>query len=286
MGGLLYACTAPELLRVPDIHQLPSSAPDARLTYGPVDSLQFGELRLPEDEGPHPVIVLIHGGCWLSAYDLHLMDAMATDLVEAGYATWNIEYRRVGDEGGGWPGTFQDVAAAVDYLREIAPDYALDLDRVIAMGHSAGGHLALWLGARDQLPENSALYTSDPLPLTGIISLAGITDPESYLVREPGSCGSAVDELLGGLPEAVNSRYVLASPLHQAPLGVSQVLVSGEKDPIVPLDHVKTYFTAAQNAGDPIRLVTGKKAGHFELIAPGSRIWRKVEKAVVTLMGE
>jgi acetyl esterase/lipase len=278
------ACNGPELMRVPEIMEMPTAPADVRVAYGPADTVQFGDLRLPGGDGPHPVVLIIHGGCWLSAYGLDLMDAMATEFREQGYATWNIEYRRVGEPGGGWPHTFLDVAAATDHLRTLAEDYPLDLERVVAVGHSAGGHLALWLGMRDQLPDNSDLYPSDPLPLKGIVSLAGITDPESYLVRQPGSCGSSVDDLLGGLPEEQPLRYAEASPLQNVPLGTPQILISGAEDPIVPLTHVERYYKAARRAGDEVELVTVKKAGHFEVIAPGSIAWESVEEAVERLL--
>ncbi|PHN07447.1 alpha/beta hydrolase [Flavilitoribacter nigricans DSM 23189 = NBRC 102662] len=267
-------------MRVPEVLALPVAPADAVISYGP-DSLQFGELRLPSARNqPFPVVVIIHGGCWLSAYDLHLMDAMATSLTEAGYATWNLEYRRVGDREGAWPNTFLDVAKGVNYLREIADEYQLDLDHVVVTGHSAGGHLALWLGAQDQLPAGSELKTGDPLPLSGVVSLAGIVDPAGYLVREGQSCGTSVDELIGGLPENMPERYRQASPLQMAPLGVRQVLVSGMEDPIVPLTHLQPYFEQARAKGDRVKIVKVKNAGHFEVIAPGSVAWPKIEKAI------
>ena len=163
-------------MRVADVLNLPVNAPDLRSAYG-LDSLQFGELRLPEGKGLHPVVVIIHGGCWLNAYDLHLMAPMATALTQAGYATWNLEYRRVGDEGGGWPGTFLDIAAGLNHLKQLASAYDLDLSRIVVIGHSAGGHLALWLAGQHQLPGDSEIFTRNLVPISGVVSLAGITDP-------------------------------------------------------------------------------------------------------------
>ncbi|HKV59624.1 MAG TPA: alpha/beta hydrolase, partial [Ktedonobacteraceae bacterium] len=169
---------------------MPEPAPiiPLRLAYGP-EYLQFGELYLPERDGPYPVIPLIHGGYWRARYDLTLMNGLAQDLACRGYAAWNIEYRRVGDKGGAWPCTFLDVARAVDYLRIIARRYQLDLQRVVPIGHSAGGHLAFWLAARPRISTNSPLtgssiadYESEqatPLPLAGVISLAGVLDLET-----------------------------------------------------------------------------------------------------------
>lgn len=163
----------------------PRLAADQRIAYGS-DALQFGELWLPRGHGRHPVIVLIHGGCWRA--DLpgtELMDYMAADLRDRGYAVWNVEYRRIGHPGGGYPGTFQDIAAGLDHLRTIAPQHGLDLRRVAVSGHSAGGHLALWTAARDRLPAESSLHTADPLPVRGVVSLAGIADLDAYRQTAP-----------------------------------------------------------------------------------------------------
>lgn len=271
------------LLRVADIEALPTKPALARLSYG-TDPNQFGELRLPDGEGLHPVVVILHGGCWLSAYDLTLMDPMATALTQAGYATWNLEYRRVGNPGGGWPGTFRDIIDGVNYLRELARTYPLDLSRVVVVGHSAGGHLALWLGVSRKLSSNSPIANADALPLSGILSLAGIVDPATYLDREGNSCGASVDDLLGGLPEDHPARYREASPLAQVPLGIPHILLTGERDPIVPVGHVAIFAEAATAAGDKSRSVTVSGAGHFEVIAPGSVAWPQILSSIHDLM--
>ena len=177
----------------------PRTAADERIAYGP-DALQFGELWLPRRQGRHPVIVLIHGGCWRADLPgLELMDYMAADLRDRGYAVWNLEYRRIGHPGGGYPGTFRDIAAGVDHLRTIAAPHSLDLRRVALAGHSAGGHLALWAAARDRLPAESPLRTARPLPIRGVVSLAGIADLDAYRQTGPDACGgpSTIDGLVG-----------------------------------------------------------------------------------------
>src|SRR3984893_6995022 len=171
---------------MPEEKRLPATP--VRLAYGP-EYLQFGDLYLPPHAGPHAVIPLIHGGYWRARYDLTLMNGLAEDLARRGYAAWNIEYRRVGDRGGAWPGTFHDVARSVDYLRVLAPQYQLDLQRVVPVGHSAGGHLAFWLAARPRIAADNPLAGSSltehagkqatPLPLAGAISLAGVLDLET-----------------------------------------------------------------------------------------------------------
>ena len=154
-----------------------------RIAYGS-EALQFGELRVPSTPGPHPVAIVVHGGCWVSqlgdfdprGIGMENMRPMAAALVEAGIATWNIEYRRVGNFGGGWPETFRDVALGADALRRFAREHALDLSRVISIGHSAGGHFALWLAARPKIPVASEVYMKDPLRLVAAVNLDGPGD--------------------------------------------------------------------------------------------------------------
>src|SRR5215475_9605461 len=144
-----------------DILTRAATPADDRISYGP-NEFQFGELRLPKGakgNGPYPVAIVIHGGCWMAEYGLSYMGHLSAGLTEAGVATWSVEYRRVGNSGGGWPGTFEDVSRAADHLRKISKQYNLDIDRVIAVGHSAGGHLALWLAARKSLPKGSPVYS-------------------------------------------------------------------------------------------------------------------------------
>ncbi len=264
----------------------PRAAADLRIAYGP-DALQFGELWLPRGAGRHPVIVLIHGGCWRA--DLpgtELMDYMAADLRDRGYAVWNLEYRRIGHPGGGYPGTFQDVAAGLDHLRAIAPRHRLDLRRVAVSGHSAGGHLALWAAARDRLPADSPLRVADPLPIRGVVSLAGIADLEAYRQTGPDACGgpSTIDGLVGVQQPGGRDVFADTSPPALLPLGDRQVVISGALDPIVPPRFGEDYATAAAARGDPARSVVLEGAGHFELIDPTSAAWPRVAKAFADLL--
>jgi acetyl esterase/lipase len=249
-----------------------------KIAYGD-NEWHFGELRLPVGDGPHPVALVIHGGFWYHPYGLDLMDAMADDLTARGCATWNIEYRRVGHEGGGWPGTLLDVAHAADYLRELAKSYPLDLTRVVAIGHSAGGHLALWLGARHKLPEDSDVYMANPLPLTGIVSQAGVTDLD--LMWEVRQVDSPVVRFLEGTPEELPVRYAHASPRRLLPLGVPQVLVHGVDDVNVPLVLSTSYEKAARQAGDNVRLIELPGVEHFKVIDPKSEAWPPIAEATM-----
>lgn len=260
--------------------ELDSSEADVTEAYGP-DDLQHGELRLPSGPGPHPVAIVVHGGCWMSEYGLDHVRPLATALVEAGVATWAPEYRRLGDDGGGWPGTFLDVARAADHLRNLADRHLLDLDRVVAVGHSAGGHLALWLAARPTLAADSDVAAGDPLPLLAVVSLAGIPDLAEAAVGE--ICGDAAARLLGtDDPDVLRA----ASPAERLPLGVPQELVAGACDPIVPPAVARRYAAAAAAAGDEVALRVVDGVGHFELVAPGSAAWPTVLEAVMTALGD
>jgi len=265
------------LMKVPEVLSLPASE-GIQIPYG-ADSLQFGELRVPAGEGPFPLVAIIHGGCWLAAYDLGLMDAMATDLTARGYATWNLEYRRVGDAGGGWPGTFLDIAHGVDHLQTLTEDYPLDLEQLVVVGHSAGGHLALWAGSRGGLPRKSPLYTGRPLQPQGVISLAGIVDLEDYFDPNSG-CGSSIDDLMGGTPSEVPERYRQTSPVFLPLMNVPRILLTGTRDPIVPTTHVNRYLTDRPDPDGLLQAREIRRAGHFEVISPGSRAWPEVVQAL------
>lgn len=261
-----------------DVLDLPQPEADHHLVYGE-DTTQFGELRLPEGEGPFPVVIVIHGGCWLEEYDLGYMSSFAEALTAAGIATWNIEYRRVGNEGGGWPGTFQDVADGADHLVEIALEYPLDLDRLAAVGHSAGGHLALWLAGRKRLDVEDPLRGDGVVALNGVVALAGISDLTSYAA--PDGCGSAVPGLLGGEPPEVPYRVRRASPVEMLPFGIPETLVIGEHDTIVPAEQAHRFAEAARRMGDPVDVIEISGAGHFELVDPTHDAFGVIRGAVL-----
>jgi acetyl esterase/lipase len=238
-----------------------------RIKYGDARQ-QFGELRLPAGAGPFPVIVLIHGGCWQSSFDYVYITRLAAWLTERGVATWTIEYRRLGEDGGGWPGTFRDVAAATDALRDVGKRAPLDLQRVYAAGHSAGGQLALWTATRGKLAAESELFVENALPIRGVLGLAAITDLERYRIGPENSCHSSVEPLLGGPPEKVGNRYAETSPVQRLPIGVRQIFVQGERDPIVDAKSVRAYADAAEKAGDDVVLLPLPDLGHFETSVP------------------
>jgi acetyl esterase/lipase len=259
-----------------------------RIAYGS-DPLQFGELRVPSTKGPHPVAIVVHGGCWVAklgnmderAVAIDNMRPAAAALTEAGIATWNVEYRRLGNAGGGWPGSFQDVAHAADFVRTLAKDNQLDLTRVIAIGHSAGGHFVMWLAARAKIPKTSELYMNNPLPLRGVVDLDGPADLKATIALQQPVCGSPViTNLIGGSPEEQPERYRAASPIELLPLGVGQEFFAGRMFG----SHVAPYEAAAKRAGDPLHTTLLPDANHFVFIDPQSEVWPQVVAAVKRLL--
>ncbi len=214
--------------------------------------------------------VLLHGGFWRDRYGRGLMEALCADLASRGWAAWNLEYRRLGS-GGGWPATFADVALGIDRLAGLAGEAPLDLGRVAAVGHSAGGHLALWAAARPALPAE-APGAAPAVLMHAVVSQAGVCD----LVGSDGlALGDGVTaQLLGGSAAEQPERYGLASPAAALPLGVPQLLVHGEEDEDVPVAMSRSYHAAARAAGDPADLVVLPAIGHMEHIDPSSMAWR------------
>ncbi|MGD9763768.1 MAG: alpha/beta hydrolase family protein [Candidatus Binatia bacterium] len=267
------------LLTVEDYDRLPVVPADHRLTYGS-HPIQFGDLYMPAGSGPHPVVVMVHGGCWRERWGLEGLGLLCTALAKEGLAVWSLEYRRLGN-GGGWPTTFTDVAAGADFLRRIAGQWNLDLSRAISAGHSAGGHLALWLAGRHRLPQRGELFSADPLPLRGAVSLAGIADLAEGVKRN--ICEGSCHELVGGMPDAVPGRYEQASPSALLPLGVPQWHVVGSDDDLVPADYVQRCAERARRYDD-VRLDVVPHAGHFEIVVPTTHAWAPVRNALVTLL--
>jgi acetyl esterase/lipase len=268
-----------------DLLARPRPAPTRIVTYGPADQ-QKGTLFLPIGTGPHPVVVLIHGGCWLAKLSgPELMEYAAADLQRRGYAVWNIGYRRLGHEGGGYPGTFRDVAAAIDLLRKLAPENGLDLSRLVLAGHSAGGQLALWAAARPHLPKLSSLYDTNPVPVHGVACLAGILDLEDYRANGPLACGGpkTIDSLVSAQAREGADAYADTSPARLLPIGVPYVLLSGDLDEIVPKGFDSRFAQKARAAHESPREITIAGAGHFELIDPQSAAWQLIVTEIEAL---
>lgn len=232
--------------------------------YG-AQSSQRADLYLPATPltsgAGYPVVGLLHGGFWRLPYGRGETVPVALDLAARGYAVWNIEYRRVGEAGGGWPGTCDDIAAALDHLAALADDgLPLDPTRVAVAGHSAGGHLALWSGAAGSTPRRVR-----PRAVAGLAPVADLAR-----TWELGAGGGAVEALLGGAPAAWPERYEQASPIERLPLGVAQLLIHGARDEALPVDLTRGYAAAARAAGDAVEFIELAEAGHMDFLDPSS----------------
>jgi acetyl esterase/lipase len=267
-----------------DILSLAPPAADLRLAYSG-DGNQFLDLRLPVPRGPYGLAIVIHGGYWRARYDLGYMGHLCAALTARGIATANLEYRRVGNAGGGWPGTFADVRAAYQFLTQLsgknvsgnvrasasknARQSEFDLRRVVVIGHSAGGQLGLCLAAR----ENG---------IRAAISLAGVVDLQR--AYELHLSNDAVVEFLGGTPAEVGDHYKEADPMKLA-ISVRQWMVHGAADDVVPPALSRDYVDAKRKRKEDARLVEIAGAGHFEVVDPRAGAWRDVERVVMEAVG-
>lgn len=254
-----------------DLTSRPRPDPQASIAYGD-DPWQRVDLWLPDGIGPFPTVLMVHGGCWTTGIaDRTLMNWIADDLRRDGYAVWNIDYRGVDRPGGGYPGTFRDAATAADALRGYAPKYGLDLRRVVATGHSAGGHLALWLAGRHRLPAGSILRCATPLPIAHVVACGALPDLEAVAASPDNGCGTdVVRDLVGGGEADGRDVYADTSVARLLPIGVSHDLVNGREDRIVPYRLATGY---AALAGGEATLHTVPDTGHVELVAPGTPAW-------------
>ena len=263
------------------ILSLPAPRVDVQIRYGD-HAVQFVDVRLPKNADKPPVAIVVHGGFWRDRYDLEHIGHVCAALTRCGIATWNIEYRRLGQTHD-WTELFFDVAAAADAVRDHADDLNLDLTRVMTIGHSAGGHLALWLAGRHNIPRSSPLWQKHPLMLCGAISLAGVVDLERAYELQLSQ--RVVAELLGGSPAEFPERYHATSPAALLPLGVRQIVVHGTNDGPVPFALSEHYVKQSQQAGDDIELIALHGAHHFELIDPTTHEWHAVQHAACHLLG-
>jgi acetyl esterase/lipase len=241
--------------------------------YGPHAS-QCADLYLPVGSGPHPVMILIHGGSWQKRYGRIFTRGLAGDLLRRGWAVWNIEYRRVG-AGGGWPTTFADVAAAIDHLAALEEE-RLDLGRVTFLGHSAGGHLALWAAGRPNLPAGApgALDGAPRVRPRRVISQAGVADLADAYRRWH---GGVVRDLIGGAPDQVPERYAAGDPIRLLPLEMPVLIVHGVNDETVSIELSRGYVDATRAAGGEAELVEIQgEAGHRTHLDPRGEAWAAV----------
>ncbi|MDJ0663791.1 MAG: type II 3-dehydroquinate dehydratase [Acidimicrobiia bacterium] len=242
------------------------------IAYG-VKPDQVGDLLIPDGAGPHSVAVLLHGGFWRDHWTRDIMQGLAIDLHDRGWASWNLEYRRVGT-GGGWPTTAGDVASGIEHLAAIADVHNLDLDRLVVIGHSAGGHLALWSAAPHSLADRGA-YPSL------VVALAPISDLEAGY--ESGVGSGAVANFLELSPAEGRDRYDAASPANLLPLDTRQLVVHGTEDDTVPVTMSRTYVAAARAAGDDVAYRELDDVDHMSLINPATPAWQAIAEELIQL---
>jgi acetyl esterase/lipase len=268
------------LLTWPDLVGRPQPQPDTIVAYGD-DTLHRADVWLPVGKGPFPTVLMVHGGCWTTSIaDRSLMNWIADDLRKEGIAVWNIEYRGVDRPGGGYPGTFLDAAAAADALAANAERFHLDTRRIVAVGHSAGGHLALWLAARPRLPKDSPLHSDTPLPIAHVVSLGGLPDLEATAASPDNGCGTAVVHELVGAPGTRPDVYADTSVPRLLPIGVGQDLVNGREDAVIPIRLGTGYEEQARKTGDRVRLHLLPDTGHVELVAPETAAWAEARRLI------
>jgi len=265
-----------------DILERPPPRFDKRVLYGYAPQ-QFAELRFPHGRGPFPLLFVIHGGFWRSEYDLSHIGSLCAAFSSKGIITCNLEYRRLGDSGGGWPGTFQDISLATEHvLKIVSQDSRVDAARTAVLGHSAGGHLAHWLAGRHRIPESSPLHSGQNYSLGFAVSLAGVCDLRTAWKQRLGS--GVVARLMGGTPDEYPDRYDAGSPIELLPSGARQVLIHGTADVTVPVSQSERFVERAERLGEQPTLVKLDGVGHFELIDPESDVWPRIARAVLPLL--
>lgn len=267
-------------MKLADYMALNGPAPTSRVAYGPAPS-QYAELFLPQGAGPFPVAVLVHGGCWTEGFGgITQLRNMAGALIKRGIAVWNVEYRRVDEAGGGYPGMYEDMHAALDTLAAQGKTERLDLGRVVAVGHSAGGQLVQWIAGRARIPASSVLHRKTMLPVRAVVSLGGLADlrRERELIKS--SCGRDTPEL-AGLPSAARPDvYVDTNAAELLPNGSHTILVTGELDTISPPRVAHDYAARARAAGDNAEVVILPGASHYDEVAASSPSWPLVAAAI------
>lgn len=264
-----------------DILSRPAPTPDHRVTYGS-ELWQFGDLWIPETahHAHLPLVVFFHGGWWKSEYDLGYAGHLCRALKNAGIATWSVEYRRVGETGGGWPNTFLDAAAGLDFVKKLADRWPLDVSRVISMGHSAGGHLAFWAAGRRQISPLSEIFKPPQVSLIGAVALAGAVDLR-LTIELSGDSTFAHDKeevyaLLGGKPSEVPERYGSANPGDLLAFGIPQILVQGTADDQIPPQLPSRWAELSRRMGDSVVTSIIPDADHFDVVDPESHAWATV----------
>jgi acetyl esterase/lipase len=275
---------APAPVSIQTFISQPQPEPDATLSYGPSPA-QGIDIYLPKTKGPHPVVLLLHGGCW-SKYTAarEQLRALGGELAGHGFAVWNMGYRRVDEGGGAYPGIFQDAAKAIDLMPAHAARYGLDASRVVAVGHSAGAHLALWAASRGKLPKTSPTYVADPFPVRQVVALGGLGDIERA-TGVAGVCGPTIVPALVGRPSAARPNvYSDTSPARLLPNGAEIVMITGAEDLVTPPVYAQTYVDEVKAAGGAAEFIVVPDAAHFDVVTLGTPAWKLVFERIVAAL--
>ena len=283
LGALLNATAAP--MKLDDYLALSGPAPTAKLAYGPAPS-QYAELFVPQGAGPFPVAILVHGGCWTSRFGgITQFRNMAGALTARGIAVWNVEYRRVDEDGGGYPGMYLDMHAALDLLAANASAHELDLERVVAVGHSAGGQLVQWIAGRSRIPATSPLFRAAGLKVDRIVSLGGLADLRHEAALIKASCDRDIAQLAGAPSAGRPDVLADTNAADLMPNGSRTWLVTGEHDTISPPRVAHDYAARARAAGDAAEVVILPQASHYDEVAATSPAWPQVLRVIEQALG-
>ncbi len=274
-GGIVPMTNADKpVMRWPDLLSRAQPKPDATVTYGD-DALQVVDIWRPEGKNGFPAVLMIHGGCWQTAIaERDIMNWIADDLRQNGIGVWNIEYRGV-DRGGGYPGTFQDIAAAADLLMQKSREYGFATNKIVVIGHSAGGHLALWLSQRQGLAADDGLRGTQALPIALVVSQGGLPDLRAGEQRVGHPCGTDAPRLMAG------GEYQRTSPPEMPVSAVPQVLFNADRDHVAPPVYASRYQSITRGRGQKVDTVTIAGEGHVELITPDSQSWAAQRAAIL-----
>jgi len=285
--GAATAASAAAPMTLADYLALEGPAPTARFSYGSAAS-QYAELFLPSGAGPFPVAVLVHGGCWTSRFGgITQLRNMAGALAARGIAVWNVEYRRSDEAGGGYPGTYQDMHAALALLGQQAARHRLDLERLVAVGHSAGGQLVQWMAGRARIPATSPLYagSAPPVPVRAVVSLGGLADLRAQAPLIKANCGRDTAELAGLPGPDRPDVFADTNAAELVPNGSRTWLVTGERDTISPPRVAHEYAARARQAGDAAEVVILPGASHYDEVAASSPAWPRVLDVIERALG-
>jgi acetyl esterase/lipase len=282
---LLSSLASAAPMKLADYMALTGPAPSATFAYGSAPS-QYAELFRPAGAGPFPVAVLVHGGCWtVVSGGITQLRNLAGALAAQGIAVWNVEYRRVDEPGGGYPGTYQDIDAALDLLGTKADAEHLDLGRIVAIGHSAGGQLVQWIAGRERIPASSPLFRMRPLPVRQIISLGGLADLRNERELIKNSCGRDTAQLAGTPDSARPDVFADTNAAELMPNGSHTVLINGEFDTVAPPRVAHAYAARARAAGDAASVVVLPGASHYDEVAASSPSFKLVLPAIRKALG-